>query len=716
MTQFSDDCLIVQENENERKGALLKNKSLKKVISVLITVFMFLGMVNVCALDLEFLIAEENFDDKRELTAKTEGNASAEIIADESGNNMLQYTTSAGNSSWSTCVSFSVTAGNTDAVGKVKMRMKLADSMTSNSVMFGVLNNPIRVTKEWQDFEVNVSGGYTIFNIQCPGAGITAYVDDIEMYTVIKNVQPPQVSSSVPEDGGECTPSDFVTVTFNNRMSDSALDYLNYTLSGGEQTVADVQKTGDKTYKICFSGMLDEFSDYTLEITGLFDTYDQQMADAIISFSTGEYQKPSVISVSPENNSFGLASGEEIVVTFDQTVFADEAEVSLSGNGSCELLENGNNINIILEDLTPNTAYSLILSGVKNETGKFADDFEYSFITSAEKNVVYENSFSNSDDAQSIRIATENSSVSYSMSGGIDDSSCLVVNPMEYGQIALRKNGAPLVPEVGKVYKYSFKVKADASQRVWLMDGRYNNNPYTDISVGTDWKTLSYVFSENEEVVLPYIQFLSETKSYIDDIEVVELKAAELVNTSDLFDEDIAYLDKKVLTFVFNKALDEASLNSSAVKLNGSSVAISEKGENWFSVDISNVAEDGEDYAIEIKIRDVDGMNVSLKREFSLLMSVRGNMKIEKENGKFVLKVENLENTSDTEQNATAFLIVYKDGQMIDGVFIDITLDPFEQLPDTIELEIDAAQGQAQGFLWDGMATRRAFLPAVSSK
>lgn len=704
------------DKKMRRWGSLLKNKSINRILCIIVALLMFSANISVFAIDLEIVLARDNFDDVRELTVKTEGNASVEIITDDEGNNLLCYTTSAGNSSWSTCASFSVTAGNSSPVGKVKFRMKIDSSLSANSVMFGVLNKPISVTKEWKDFEIAVSGNYTTFNIQCPGSNIKAYVDDIEVYTVVKNIQAPQVESSVPENGAECAPTDFVTVTFNNKMSDSALDSLNYNLTGGEQTVADVEKTDERTYKICFSGMLDEFTEYGLEITGLSDIYGQEMEDTVISFSTGEHRKPFVIQVSPEDGSFGIVNGDEIVFTFDQTIFADEAEATLSEEGSCEIFGAGNCIRIALGDLLPNTAYTMLLSGVKNEKEKFADDIEYSFITAARRNVLYENSFANGDDAGSTRIATENSGVSYSVSDGVDGTACLVVNPMAYGQIALRKNGATMVVEAGKTYKFSFKAKADASQRVWLMDGRYNNNPYKDMTFSTEWKTLSYVFTETEEVKMPYIQFLSETKSYIDDIEVVELEPAELVNTSDLFDEDVAYLDKKVLTFVFNKALDGSSINSSAVKLNGSSVSISDKGENWFKVDLGSRVEDGGDYTIEINVNDADGMKVSLKREFSMLMSVLGEMRIDKENGKYVLKVQNLENTSDKTQKATVFLITYKDGQMTEGIFKDITLAPFEKLTADIKLEIDVANGEAQGFLWDGMETRRAFLPAVSSK
>ena len=268
---------------------MLKGNNLVRIMCVMVAVFMFFGTLTGYALDLEVYIAGDNFDDIRELTVKNEGNVSTQIVTEEDGNNVLCYRTTASNSSWASCANFNVTAGNTSPVGKIKFRMRLDESVSSNSVMFGVLNNPISVTKEWKQFEVKVSGNYTTANIQCPGANIVAYVDDVELYTVLKNIQEPAVESSIPEDGETCAPSDFVTVTFNNPMGESALDEQNYTLSGDEQTVVSVEKTGDKTYKVCFSDVLSELTDYSLTISGLSDAYGQVMSDAVINFSTTNF-------------------------------------------------------------------------------------------------------------------------------------------------------------------------------------------------------------------------------------------------------------------------------------------------------------------------------------------------------------------------------------------------------------------------------------------
>jgi hypothetical protein len=192
---------------------------------------------------------------------------------------------------------------------------------------------------------------------------------------------PPTVVSVTPSGTGASVAGN-VVITFSEVMAAApgTVELNNTALPGG--TWSADKKVFTKPYSgLSFS------TEYTIKISGFKDAAGNVMAEKSSSFTTGstpDTTPPTVLSITPANNSTGVVTTGTVVITFSEIInTAGPGTVSLNGTSFSPGTWSEDKTVLTLEyfNLTPGTTYTVKISEFKDTAGNAMAESTYSFTT-----------------------------------------------------------------------------------------------------------------------------------------------------------------------------------------------------------------------------------------------------------------------------------------------------------------------------------------------
>lgn len=554
------------------------------------------------------------------------------------------------------------------------------------------------------------SNRFTAYSVNVPYVvmvGSSAYIDDIYLYEVPSM---PELKSSIPANNSTgVQPSSTIKLVFNNDMKESSLLNISNYLIDNDRRVVSVTRESSTSYILQLDRTMQGNTPYTLTCSNLEDTNNLVVQDFTINFTTGQGVKPAISDIIPADGSYNVALDDIMHVEFDaemdeSTLTTEYIKVNNSTDNIDSITVNRvthDAIDIKFKNLEYEEMYTVSFRGLRNANLETMEDKTVKFTTQPEQTMIYENDFADSSKISYPQISLGTTATHISLNN--DCTSAPNSLKAEFSAAnediyyADREN-IKIIP--GKYYTVSFYLKAlEATQGSFYVVNGDNASYPAIISPTTNWKkyTVTYKATNNE---LGFFRCSAPMTIGIDDLKFCEAIETKLMEESDIPDNfETGILPSDEFKLVFNNDINTDDL-ANRIKIGSLPVTIISSTNNTVRFKASQTLAFDTIYALDINLKDSYDRDIVISREFKTNPTFSlGTFKIYKDystperteitdsaivNGDITVELSDAENLTNSAEDLSILIALYKNGEMIDAKYTTVNLGADQSLENAL--------------------------------